>query len=349
LAVLVCGPTFAAGKGRNRTTDTTAPSVTISAPTSGSTTGSSLTVTGSASDNVGVSAVSLQVDGGVWQPANGTTSWSVPLQGFPAGSHSVTAKAADAAGNTRTATTTFTVSSTSTTPSPAPTPTQPTPSPSPTQPAPSPSPTSPSPTTPPPSGPAPDTQGTWTSPEGAVIDVHTAGSFTIAQVYQLLLDASAGPGDFAQVAPTLTVRVQDTYPSQTTSSASGAGGAYTSFRSTVYLKGDSGSFATQPHACLTHEFGHAWTSYHLYLDHNGDWGSYLSTRWSTSDGSTRIAQDSRLGTAYEWSTDEIAADDYRMLFGSATALSERPNHLNTWIVDPRNQPGLKSWFLSTWK
>ena len=56
VAVLVCGPTFAAGKGRNRTADTTAPSVTISAPTSGSTTSSSVTVTGTASDNVGVDA-----------------------------------------------------------------------------------------------------------------------------------------------------------------------------------------------------------------------------------------------------------------------------------------------------
>ena len=87
LAVLAGGPTFAAGKGRNRTTDTTAPSVAISTPVSGSTTGTSLTVTGSASDNVGVSSVSLQVDGGAWQPAYGTTSWSVPLSGFSAGTH----------------------------------------------------------------------------------------------------------------------------------------------------------------------------------------------------------------------------------------------------------------------
>jgi hypothetical protein len=351
LAVVVCGPTFAAGKGRNRTTDTTAPSVAISAPSAGSTTGTSLTVTGTASDNIGVSSVSLQVDGGGWQPASGTTSWSVPLAGFTAGSHTVTAKAADAAGNTRTASSTFTVSSTATPPpSPSPTPTEPapspSPSPSPTQPAPSPT---PSPTGTTSTGTAPNTQGTWTSPEGLLISVSSSQPWTIAQVYRLVLEASAGPGDFNRMAPMLKVRLQDTYSTLTVTSAVGSPGAYSSFQSTIWLDATASGFISSPEMITTHEYGHAWSEMHLYLDHGGSWSGFQATRWSGPNGSPTLANDGRLSSSYAWDTREIVADDYRLLFGTETAISQADGHLNPYIVDPRNQPGLKSWFLSTWK
>jgi hypothetical protein len=178
--------------------------------------------------------------------------------------------------------------------------------------------------------------------------VNTAGSFTIAQVYQLLLDASAGPGDFAAVAPNLTVRVQDVYSSQTTSSASGFPGAYDGFNATMYLKGTDSVFASSPATQLTHEYGHVWTLQHLYLQHGGSFADYLKARWSSADGSLLLGQDSRLGSSYNWDVMEIIADDYRLLFGTAAAVSGG-THLNRYIVDPRNQPGLKSWLLSTWK
>lgn len=60
------------------------------------------------------------------------------------------------------------------------------------------------------------TQGTWVSPEGATINVNSAGSWTIAQIYKMIKDNAAAPGDFATIAPHLTVFVQDTYSSQTT-------------------------------------------------------------------------------------------------------------------------------------
>jgi hypothetical protein len=352
LALIAASPTLAAGKGHLHTADTTAPNVAISSPTSGSTTASSLTVVGTSSDNVGVAAVTLQLDTGGWVSASGTTSWSVPLAGLSAGAHSVTARATDAAGNARVTTNSFTVSSPSASPSPSPTSSpSPSPSPSPTAtPSPSPSATAtPSPSSAPSSGSAPDTQGTWTSPEGTVISVSTTGSWTIAQVYRLLLDASSGPGDFARVAPHLQVNVQDTYASQTSTGASGAPGNYTSYVAAIYLKGNSGNFVTTPEATITHEYGHAWNLMHLYLDHGGDWSGFLNKRWSSSDGSVVLSQDSRLNSGYSWDPNEIMADDYRMLFGNAAAVSEWPNHLNTSIVDPRQQPGLKDWFLSTWR
>jgi hypothetical protein len=41
---------------------------------------------------------------------------------------------------------------------------------------------------------------------------------------------------------------------------------------------------------------------------------------------------------------EIAADDYRLLFGSPKAISGRPNHMNLNIPDPRQvQQGLGTW------
>ena len=331
LSMLAVSPSFAAGKGK---ADTTPPSVAITTPGSGTSTSSSLTVAGSASDNKALASVSVSLDGGSWVTASGTTSWSRAVSGLAAGSHTAAARAVDAAGNSSTSSVSFTVSTTTTstttttTTSPSPSP-SPTASPSPTS-SPSPSPTATSTTSTTSTGTAPATQGTWTSPEGMVISVSTAGSWTIAKVYQLMLDASAGPGDFARVAPMVDVQVQDTYASQTATSAVGGSGSYSYYHATIYLKGVNSGFVSAPEATSTHEYGHAWNLMHLYLDHGGDWSGFTTKRWSSADGSVTLAQ------------------DYRLLFGNSLAVSEWPNHLNTTIVDPRNQPGLKTWFQGTW-
>lgn len=181
-----------------------------------------------------------------------------------------------------------------------------------------------------------------------VINVNTAGSWTIAKIYQLMRDASAGPGDFARIAPSIDVQVQDTYASETATSAVGGSGSYSYYHATIYLKGVNSGFVTSPEATSTHEYGHAWNLFHLYRDHGGDWSPYLTTRWSTADGSVTLARDSRLNSSYAWDPNEIMADDYRLLFGTSLAVSQWPNHLNTSIVDPRNQAGLKTWFATTW-
>ena len=50
--------------------------MTIASPAAGATLGGTVTVSGSASDNVSVSKVELRVDGNAYQLASGTSSWT---------------------------------------------------------------------------------------------------------------------------------------------------------------------------------------------------------------------------------------------------------------------------------
>jgi hypothetical protein len=94
------------------TTDTTAPTVSITGPTSASTyttRETSITVSGTSADGVGVTQVSWTNAAGGAGTATGTTSWSVtiPLQ---RGTNAITITARDAAGNLGVATLTVTSS-----------------------------------------------------------------------------------------------------------------------------------------------------------------------------------------------------------------------------------------------
>ena len=183
------------------------------------------------------------------------------------------------------------------------------------------------------------------TPEGVTIDVSSAGAWTAQQVYDFLKPSAL---QLPEIGPHLKIKVQDTYASQTVTSASSSGGVYTSFNATIYLKGVSSTFVSFPDATVAHEYGHAWTLYHLYMDHNGDWTSYLNARWTTADGSVTLANDPRLDSTYNWSRNEICADDYRLLFGDTLAVSERPLHLNSDIPPPALVAGLRDFFLNTW-
>ena len=101
-------------------TDTTAPTVTLTAPSAGTVSGT-VTVTASASDNVGVAGVQFRLQGANLGAEDTTspysTSWNTTT--VPNGSYTLTAIARDAAGNTKTATSvTVTVSNTTTPPPP---------------------------------------------------------------------------------------------------------------------------------------------------------------------------------------------------------------------------------------
>jgi predicted secreted hydrolase len=96
--------------------DTTAPSVSITGPTTSSVT--PLPISGTASDNLGVvTQVTWVNDRGGSGIASGTTSWSVPSIALQSGANLITVTARDAAGNQGSATLTVTydppVSSTS--------------------------------------------------------------------------------------------------------------------------------------------------------------------------------------------------------------------------------------------
>src|SRR5207237_252613 len=81
--------------------DTTPPTVSITAPANGATVSATVTVSASASDNVGVAGVQFQLDGAnlgaVVTSAPYQISWNTIT--VANGSHSLTAKARDAAGN----------------------------------------------------------------------------------------------------------------------------------------------------------------------------------------------------------------------------------------------------------
>lgn len=190
------------------------------------------------------------------------------------------------------------------------------------------------------------TSSSWVSPEGVHIDIDSAGGWTTAQIYSML---TANALDLDRIGPSLTVKVQDLYNSQATAAASTSGGRYTSITAIIYLQGVSSTFAATPDTVLAHEYGHVWSWYHLYLDHQGDWSSYLGTRWSTADGSVTLAGDTRLESTYVWQRVEIIADDYRLLFGSPAAVAGRDAHLNPYIPDPRSQPGLRDFLAGPWR
>ena len=97
--------------------DTTVPTVAITSPSSNGTTvtNATLSIGGTASDNVGVSVVYVSLNGGGYSSASGTTSWSTSRT-LISGSNTISAYSQDAAGNTSTvATRTVTYSPTDTT------------------------------------------------------------------------------------------------------------------------------------------------------------------------------------------------------------------------------------------
>jgi hypothetical protein len=81
-------------------TDNTAPTTSITAPANGATVAATVTVSATASDNVGVTRVEFYVDN-VFQSqvASAPYNWSWNTTGVGNGSHSLTTKAFDAAGN----------------------------------------------------------------------------------------------------------------------------------------------------------------------------------------------------------------------------------------------------------
>jgi hypothetical protein len=330
-------PAGAGSKGGHSrgNSDRTKPSVTIAHPTVGATISGTVDVDGTASDNVSVSKVEIQVDSGELRPVTGSATWSSSLDTtmLADGTHTISARATDGSGNATVVSETVNVDNPAPAPAPIPA-TSPTPT---TSPSPSPTPTA---------SPTPFPTGGFVTPEGTVIKLNTASSWTADQVYQLL----KGNGLDSRIGPTLTVFVQDTSVSGVTATAGCCvDGRYDSFAAYMYLDGRPDSrMNAQPNYTVGHEFGHVWTLYHLYMSQSGDWSKYLDLRWSSVDGSVKLGQDARLDSSYTWDKREIIADDYRLLFGSTLAVTESPTHLNPYIADPRNVTGLKDFFAGTW-
>lgn len=177
-----------------------------------------------------------------------------------------------------------------------------------------------------------------TTQEGAHIEVAAdVSGWTAQQVYDLL---KPNAYQLSLIGPSLTVKVQTQYASQTTSGVVQSGGVYSGFQAVIYLRANgSSTFDFRPDQIIAHEYGHAWTSYHLYVTQRNDWTKYLQARG--------LIGDSRLDSTYNWSRGEMIADDYRLLFGTPTA-QQQAGYINSAVVDPRTVPGLRDWFINTW-
>ncbi len=101
--------------GASTGTDTTPPSVSIASPAAGATVSATVELRGSAADNQGLARVEVQIDGGAFQPASGTSTWSfnVATTQLTNGSHTLTVRATDTSGNTSVATRSLVVNNTS--------------------------------------------------------------------------------------------------------------------------------------------------------------------------------------------------------------------------------------------
>jgi uncharacterized membrane protein len=98
--------------------DTTPPTTSVTVPANGATVSGTVTVTATASDNVGVTQMQLLIDGNVVASNTNSTSLSFSwvTTNFTNGTHTIVSKASDAAGNVGTsATVTVTVSNATTT------------------------------------------------------------------------------------------------------------------------------------------------------------------------------------------------------------------------------------------
>ncbi len=80
--------------------DVSPPTLAITAPTANENdSNSTVTVIGTAADNLGVASVQVQINGGGWNTASGTTSWSAASLPVVVGNNTVQAYAVDGAGN----------------------------------------------------------------------------------------------------------------------------------------------------------------------------------------------------------------------------------------------------------
>lgn len=177
---------------------------------------------------------------------------------------------------------------------------------------------------------------TYVTPEGATIVIDSRGPWTAEDIHRMLLEN----GLDAVIGPTLTVKVQDASPSQTSTSVSKVGGEYQDFQAVMYLKGVDSNFVAMPDAILAHELGHAWSLYHLYMTQAKDWTSYLSFRG--------ILGDPRVDSSYNWSKSEMIADDYRVVMGSARARSQMPGYINADVAHPSTIDGFRDFFVTIW-
>jgi subtilisin family serine protease len=99
VSVTVANASSSSESGSSGSSDTTAPIATISSPADGSTVSGYVVVSVSATDNVGVTATRLYIDGGLVKSGGSKFNYRWSTQKIAAGKHTVMVEAEDAAGN----------------------------------------------------------------------------------------------------------------------------------------------------------------------------------------------------------------------------------------------------------
>jgi hypothetical protein len=124
--------------------------------------------------------------------------------------------------------------------------------------------------------------------------------------------------------------------SLTVTSSASANGHYTDYHAVSYLS--YFSWLENGEAALAHEYGHAWSRYYAYMvQQDSKMTAYLVARG--------LAGDPRVNSSYAWSTDEMIAEDYRELFGTAEA--QKDSQINQDIPLAKDVPGLKDFLANT--
>lgn len=159
-------------------------------------------------------------------------------------------------------------------------------------------------------------------------------SYDDAVAAPTVLAALEAGGSLGAAAATATVNFD--YGTQVTNcvtSVSGSPGSYSSFSSTVWV--DYLSWLDLGDEVLWHEYGHAWTYYaDKIVQQDGEFSTYLAARGVTNDP--------RLHTSKAWDPSEMAAEDFRQLFGSPNAAAYP--QANADLPRAADVPGLSDFF-----
>jgi hypothetical protein len=126
--------------------------------------------------------------------------------------------------------------------------------------------------------------------------------------------------------------------SATTSAVQSSGGVYTRYTATVSVS--YRSWLDSRDETLFHEYGHAWAGYFASMvQQDRSLTGYVEARGLTGDP--------RLNTSYGWSVGEMIAEDYRQLFGTATAAVA--SQINRDIPPPSEVPGLADYLTGAFR
>jgi hypothetical protein len=177
---------------------------------------------------------------------------------------------------------------------------------------------------------------------GSPISSYTGGSGLTVESYDDVVPATTIYDDLMQgalVGPEakyVTIRFDLNDQSVTATSVAETNGVYSNYRAYAYVSYQN--WHDTADNVLFHEYGHAWSWYYAYIvQQDPNFTGYLQARG--------LSGDTRVGSQYQWMPAEMIAEDYRQLFGTASAASYQ--QMNQYIPAAGQVAGLKSYLSGT--